>query len=453
MSGQVNVTIVEEAIEVRTSVDAAAFWAMKAQEAAASITEGGGANHTHSNLPVLNQFTEDGGTLLWGGNPIEGSPGPEGPEGPAGPVGPVGPAGPKGDDGATGTAGPSGPQGDTGPKGDPGDPGPAGPAGPAGDTGPQGPQGLPGPVGPEGPEGPKGDPGSGVNILGSLASTAELPASGESGDAYLIEGSLYVWTGSTWEDVGNIQGPQGDPGPVGPTGPAGPQGEVGPAGPKGDTGDTGPQGPKGDTGDTGPAGADGPAGPKGDTGDTGPQGPQGLQGPEGDQGIQGPPGQDGADGQGVPVGGAQNQVLRKASTADFDTEWVDPPEGSGSSLPAGASEGDVLVQGATSAEWTSSPRFVNATLSEHDLGSVSGAVTVPFDAHQHVSLTTTATTDLTLATPAQPGGTCRIRIGNPGGNALTWVTSVTWDDGQAPDGARYIFLLWDGSGWFGGYAA
>ena len=48
---------------------------------------------------------------------------------------------------------------------------------------------------------------------------------------------MYVWDGSEWKDVGNIQGPQGVQGP------------------KGATGATGPQGPKGDTGATGAAGS------------------------------------------------------------------------------------------------------------------------------------------------------------------------------------------------------
>lgn len=66
-------------------------------------------------------------------------------------------------------------------------------------------------------KGPQGTPGTGVTILGSYATEEELKAAhptGTAGDAYLIGGNLYVWSASTseWENVGNIQGPQGEPG-------------------------------------------------------------------------------------------------------------------------------------------------------------------------------------------------------------------------------------------------
>ena len=80
---------------------------------------------------------------------------------------------------------------------------------------------------------PRGTAGSGVNILGSVATEGDLPASGSSGDAYLISGNLYVWDGDSWEDVGNIQGPpgiQGTQGTVGATGATGQTGATGSAG-------------------------------------------------------------------------------------------------------------------------------------------------------------------------------------------------------------------------------
>ena len=120
--------------------------------------------------------------------------------------------------------------------------------------GPQGPKGE------TGPQGPKGEDGKSVNIKGSYETTGELPEDAEPGDGYIIDGNLHVWDGSTWNNVGKIQGPQG------------PKGETGSQGPKGDQGETGPQGPKGETGETGPQG------PKGETGETGPQGPKGVDG-------------------------------------------------------------------------------------------------------------------------------------------------------------------------------
>lgn len=41
-------------------------------------------------------------------------------------------------------------------------------------------------------------------------------------------------------------------------------------------------------------------------------------------------GEQGPAGEGVPVGGAEGQILAKATATDHDTEWIDPPSGSGS---------------------------------------------------------------------------------------------------------------------------
>ena len=105
--------------------------------------------------------------------------------------------------------------------------------------GPQGETGLTGAEGPQGPQGDTGPQGTGLTILGTLASTDDLPADPDVGDGYIISGDLYTYTPTGWVDAGQIQGPQG---------------ETGPAGPTGATGAIGPQGPQGDTG---PAGADG----------------------------------------------------------------------------------------------------------------------------------------------------------------------------------------------------
>lgn len=122
------------------------------------------------------------------------------------------------------------------------------------------------------------------------------------------------------KESGEFDGPPGPPGETGPEGPEGPKGETGAQGPQG------PQGPQGERGETGATGAQGPTGMKGDTGATGPQGPKGdtgatgATGPQGPQGIQGPAG---ADGVGVPPGGTVDQVLTKASGADYDAAWAD----------------------------------------------------------------------------------------------------------------------------------
>ena len=78
--------------------------------------------------------------------------------------------------------------------------------------------------------GPQGPVGNGINILGSFDDAEELYSQGlqgQSGDAYLINGELYVWDGTDWSNVGSIQGPQGEEGPQGIRGEKGNPGETG----------------------------------------------------------------------------------------------------------------------------------------------------------------------------------------------------------------------------------
>lgn len=167
-------------------------------------------------------------------------------EGPTGPTGPIGL---------------TGPQGETGPQGLQGWPGPQGPQGEAGAVGT-----IKGVVNSKGElddienpsqgdmflvkdsavaeengvyvwdgaewkfvgeiQGPQGVPGPVGTILDSVESTGDLPEMGSQGDAYLVGGDLYVWNADTeeWDKVGNLSGPTGATGPEGPTGPTGPGG-------------------------------------------------------------------------------------------------------------------------------------------------------------------------------------------------------------------------------------
>ena len=119
---------------------------------------------------------------------------------------------------------------------------------------------------------PRGDVGPALGILGELADPSELPASGDLGDGYIIAGHLWTWIGTEWVDGGNIQGPEGQQGPIGETGDAGREIEVQATathiqwryvgdvawtdlipladitGAKGDTGDTGADGSDGNNG-------------------------------------------------------------------------------------------------------------------------------------------------------------------------------------------------------------
>lgn len=310
-----------------------------------------------------------------------------------------------------GNNGEQGIQGEQGPKGDKGDPGEQGPKGDKGDTGEQGiqgeqglkgdkgdtgEQGLQGEQGPKGNDGigiqaavvddegylvitytdgdidklgpVKGADGTSISIKDSLTSTSELPSSGQNkGDGYLIDGNLWIYTGtseegsingfknvgaikgpagrgimsitiseegimtinysdSTSEEVGNVKGPKGD------------TGEQGPKGDTGDKGEPGEQGPKGDKGDTGEVGNDGLSAYeiavkngyigtepewlsslKGDKGDTGDQGLQGIQGEKGDVGEQGPQGIQGEQG---PKGDKGDPATAKIiETTLLSTGW------------------------------------------------------------------------------------------------------------------------------------
>jgi hypothetical protein len=121
--------------------------------------------------------------------------------------------------------------------------GPTGPGSTA--LGPTGPRGSIGFQGPTGPTGSSGLDGSGISILGRVANIAALPSTGNSAtDAYLVESEneIYVWdvADSEWFSLGPVVGPTGPaglagargadssvPGPTGPSGPTGPAGVQG----------------------------------------------------------------------------------------------------------------------------------------------------------------------------------------------------------------------------------
>ena len=59
--------------------------------------------------------------------------------------------------------------------------------------------------------GMNGQDGTSFRILGSKDDPSQLPQEGnEEGDGYLIQGHLWVWSGTEWNDAGNIQGPAGE---------------------------------------------------------------------------------------------------------------------------------------------------------------------------------------------------------------------------------------------------
>jgi hypothetical protein len=80
------------------------------------------------------------------------------------------------------------------------------------------------PTAPAGPPGPQGPPGSQI-ITGSAPPTTSL---GNSGDVYIQinTGDVYKKTGNTWNLIGNIKGPPGQPGQQGPAGQPGTNPEI-----------------------------------------------------------------------------------------------------------------------------------------------------------------------------------------------------------------------------------
>ena len=69
-------------------------------------------------------------------------------------------------------------------------------------------------------KGEKGEEGTGVNIIGKLENKDQLPATGKPGDAYVIDGLLYVWLeeNNGWSDGVPFRGEQGIPGKNGTDG-------------------------------------------------------------------------------------------------------------------------------------------------------------------------------------------------------------------------------------------
>jgi hypothetical protein len=61
------------------------------------------------------------------------------------------------------------------------------------DGGGGGPQGPPGPAGPTGPQGPPGPAGPAGGIQGELDDPTQLPPTGQPGEAWIVDGDLWVW--------------------------------------------------------------------------------------------------------------------------------------------------------------------------------------------------------------------------------------------------------------------
>lgn len=135
----------------------------------------------------------------------------------------------------------------------------------------------------------------------------------------------------------------------------------------------------------GPQGPPGPHGKQGPAGKTGPQGERGEQGPVGPQGETGPKGEKGDSG-GVPPGGGAGQLLSKKTAGDYETEWIDPPAGSGGTAGVASFNGragEVVPQagdytavmvGARAADWVPTAEEVGAATPEQVSAAIQSAV-------------------------------------------------------------------------------
>lgn len=153
----------------------------------------------------------------------------------------------------------------------------------SGFTGSQGDIGLTGFTGSRGPQ------GTSISFQGTVADEPSLPLVGNSiNDAYITEdtGDLYVWNGSSWDNVGQIVGPQGLTGFTGSKGDLGYTGSSGFTGSRGFVGSIGFNGSRGFTGSVGSLGPLGYTGSQG-TGFTGSRGDTGFAGSQGDLGYTG----------------------------------------------------------------------------------------------------------------------------------------------------------------------
>ena len=198
--------------------------------------------------------------------------------------------------GYTGSQGDTGYNGSLGYTGSVGNNGNSGYIGSQGITGYDGSLGYTGSTGDIGYVGSRGADGTSVRIIDSVTSATDLlsypTVSLAIGDGIIESdtGHLNIWTGSTWNDVGTIVGPQGN------TGAAGSSGYTGSSGVAGVNGYNGSAGATGSIGYTGSAGATGSTGYVGSQGITGYTGSVGLTGYNGSSGVTGSTGYNGSVG-------------------------------------------------------------------------------------------------------------------------------------------------------------
>ena len=364
----------------------------------------------------------------------------------------------------------------------------AGPKGEKGEVGPQGLKGEKGDTGAKGDKGNDGKDGTGVNILGALSSDSQLPTSGTKGDAYLIDGVLYVYVGSggdtaggKWQNAGDIKGLKGDKGDTGPQGlkgDTGAKGDTGPQGLKGDTGAKGATGPAGKdgfnpywktTGSTilvanngerdlkGADGAKGDKGAKGDTGLKGDTGPQGVKGDTGAKGAKGDKGDTGAKGD-TGLKGDTGPQGPKGDKGDTGAKGDTGEQGEKGDKGDAGSDANVTKDNVEIAlGYTPLPQS-GGLLNDYveKLVIIGENNSINLDEGNTFLKTISADTTFSIDNTKAGAHSFTLIIEMDTLSALTFPTEVKWQDGEAPDMSEanktYIltFLTIDnGLTWFG----
>ena len=295
--------------------------------------------------------------------------GPEGPQGPVGPGSVV--AGPQGD---IGIQGPAGVDGEDGLQGNIGNTGLTGLTGDVGSQGIQGLQGLQGIQGIQGAQGDAGVDGTSLYLKGSVASFSNLPTGQAVGDLYITLDTDDGWVSdgaNNWDNVGPIQGPEGQAGTPGIDGTQGIQGIQGPIGL------TGADGIQGVIGVDGPEGPEGPEGPAGqDSVVAGPAGQDSVV-----AGPGGPPGSAGADGTKWFTGTGSPSGVVSAAVSDLylDESSGDVYESGGTTVwtLATSIKGTPGTNGINGPQWFSgagAPSSATGNTGDYYLDGVSGNI-------------------------------------------------------------------------------
>lgn len=302
-------------------------------------------------------------------------------------------------------------------------------AGPQGTTGAQGTQGI---------QGIQGLVGTGIEVKGAVFDPVDLPMVGNTvGDVYFVtfNGNLYVWNGSSWDDVGQVSGPVGPQGATGIQGIQGVQGQIGPQGIQGITGIQGTQGIQGIQGIQGPQGTQGVQGTQGIQGLQGLQGIQGIQGPQGTQGVQGLDGAFVAQGiqgiQGLAGTSAEVNIIEdNANTAIYPV--MATATGTASTLSITPSK---FLFNASTGELKSKLRSYTENVIAQTV--TSGSYTANLSLSNIFDLTLQSSATTITFTNAPPSGTAIpvtliLRQPSTAGNTVSYANTVQWSNGEVP---------------------